>query len=70
MLSYIILFTDEYRYAITLVFLLSHFTLKFCIKTPPATRGVPPSCSRKGDGHTKKTQWRDSQIDFEKAMRK
>jgi hypothetical protein len=32
MLSYILLFTDEYRYVIALVFLLSHFTLKLCLK--------------------------------------
>jgi hypothetical protein len=40
MLSYIILFTDEYRHVITLVFLLSQFTLKFCLKNPAATRGI------------------------------
>jgi hypothetical protein len=45
MLSYIILFPDEYCYVIALVFVLSHFTLKFCLKIPAATRGVPPSLS-------------------------
>jgi hypothetical protein len=43
MLSYIILFTEEYRHVIILVFLISHFTLKFCLKIPAATRGVSPS---------------------------
>jgi hypothetical protein len=43
MLSYIILFTDEYHYVIALVFLLAHFTLKFCLKIPAATCGVSPS---------------------------
>jgi hypothetical protein len=41
--SYIILFTDEYHHVIALVFLLSHFTLKFCLKIPAATRGVSAS---------------------------
>jgi hypothetical protein len=40
MLSYIILFTNEYRYVIALVFLLSHFTLKFCLKILATMRGV------------------------------
>jgi hypothetical protein len=40
MLLYIILFTDEYRHVIALVFLL---TLNFCLKNPAATRGVSPS---------------------------
>jgi hypothetical protein len=39
MFSYIILFTDEYRYVIALVFLLAHFTLKFCLKIPAVTPG-------------------------------
>jgi hypothetical protein len=37
------LFTDEYRYVITLMFLLSHFTLKFCLKIPAATPELSPS---------------------------
>jgi hypothetical protein len=42
MLSYIILFTNEYRHVIALVFLLSHFILKFCFKIPASTREVSP----------------------------
>jgi hypothetical protein len=37
MLSYIILLTYVCGRVITLVFLLSHFTLKFCLKIPAAT---------------------------------
>jgi hypothetical protein len=36
---YIILFTEEYRHVITLVFLLSHFTLKFCLEIPTQHAG-------------------------------
>jgi hypothetical protein len=39
MLSYIKLFADEYRHVTGLVFLLLHFTLKFCLKIPAATCG-------------------------------
>jgi hypothetical protein len=34
MLSYIVLFTNECCHVITLVFLLPHFSLKFCLKFP------------------------------------
>jgi hypothetical protein len=47
-LSYIILFTDEYRDVIVSVFLLPH-TLKFCLKIPAVTRGVSPSMYYKID---------------------
>jgi hypothetical protein len=41
MLSYIMLFTNECYHIITLVFLLSHFTLKFCLQNPRSnTRGI------------------------------
>jgi hypothetical protein len=34
MFSYIIFFTDKYSQVIVSMFLLSHFTLKFCLKIP------------------------------------
>jgi hypothetical protein len=43
MLSYIMLFTNECCHVITLVFLLSHFSLKFYLKIPTSMRGVSPS---------------------------
>jgi hypothetical protein len=38
-----ILFTNDCCHVITLVFLLSHFTLKFYLKLSAASRGVSPS---------------------------
>jgi hypothetical protein len=45
MLSYIMVLTNECYHIITLVFLLPHFSLNFCLTIPAATPGVSPSLS-------------------------